>query len=196
MKYHAKVQPKRSSAAIPASHRRPRRKATAAERVTPRRVARLMVRIFRGGCWLAGIVGIACGLYMTLRPSSMLSEISWLPEGIARWADSYGRFRNFPAYATLAIPFMIVCNGRRARFRALKWLALFGAAVEAAQYFIPTRWCEWEDVAWSWAGLVATWLIAEIGYKVAWQVRCALKKKSDPERVARVLNAVLPKLSD
>jgi hypothetical protein len=68
--------------------------------------------------------------------------------------------------------------------------------VEAAQYFIPTRWCEWEDVAWSWAGLAATWLVAETGYKAAWQIRCAFKKKSDPARVARILNAVLPNRLD
>jgi hypothetical protein len=106
----------------------------------------------------------------------MLSEVPWLPAGVARWADSYGRFRNFPAYATLALPFMLGSNGRRARARAFRWLALFGAAVEAAQYFIPTRWCEWQDVAWSWAGLAATWLATEVGFKVAWQIRCAFKR--------------------
>jgi hypothetical protein len=156
-------------------------------------VGRLITRVLRACCWLAGAVGIACGLYMTLRPSSVLSEIPWLPGGVASWADSYGRFRNFPAYAILAIPFMIVCNGRRARFRAFRLLALFGASVEAAQYFIPTRWCEWEDVAWSWAGLVATWLIVEVGYRVAWRIRCAFREKADPGRAATVLNAVLPK---
>lgn len=168
------------------------RRTAASGRVTPRRMGRLMVRLFRYGCWTAGAVGIACGLYMTLRPSSILSEIPWLPRGVAHWADNYGRFRNFPAYATLALPFMIVCNGRRSRFNALRWLALFGAAVEAAQYFIPSRWCEWEDVAWSWAGLTATWLLTETTYKVAWQIRCAFKRSSDPVRVARALNAIMP----
>jgi hypothetical protein len=173
-----------------------RRKKSASDRVTLRRVGRLAVRLIRGACWIAGGIGIACGLYMTLRPSSMLSEIPWLPHNIAVWADNYGRFRNFPAYAVLAMPFMIIANGRRARLRALMWLGIFGAAVEAAQYLIPTRWCEWQDVAWSWMGLVATWLLAEFSYKVAWKIRCALKKKSDPERVSRVLKAVLPTLSE
>jgi len=153
----------------------------------------IFVRCFRVVCWTSGAIGIACGLYLTLKKSSVLQEVWWLPTGIARWADSYGRFRNFPAYALLALPFMLVANGRRARFNAFRWLALFGAAVEAAQYFIPSRWCEWEDVAWSWAGLLATWILVEVGYRVAWAIRCALVQESDPERVARVLGAVLPR---
>ncbi len=192
---------KQSDSRIPGGARhsprsRSRRHSVASDRITPRRVGSLILRVLRFSCWLAGGLGIVCGLYMTLRPSSILSEIPWLPRGVASWADSYGRFRNFPAYAILAVPFMIVCNGRRARFRAFRWLALFGAAVEAAQYFIPTRWCEWEDVAWSWAGLLATWILAELIYKSAWQIRCAFKKRANPDRVARVLNAVLPRLSE
>ena len=161
------------------------------KRVTPRGTLHLLLRLFRLGCWLAAALGIGCCLYMTLRPSSNLVEIGWLPRGVARWADSYGRFRNFPAYAALAAPFVFVCNGRRARAKAMAWLALLGAVVEGLQYFIPTRWCEWQDVAWSWAGLAATWLAAEIGYKVAWRVRCAFKERADPARAARVLDSVL-----
>jgi hypothetical protein len=148
-----------------------------------------MLGYFRTCCWLAGCVGIGCGLYMTLRPSSVLSEIPWLPHGVARWADSYGRFRNFPAYATLALPFMIVCRGRRGRFNAFRWLALFGAAVEAAQHFIPTRWCEWQDVAWSWAGLAATWLVAELGCMAAGRVRRPLGRERAPGPVGGALDA-------
>ena len=153
-----------------------------------------LTRLFRAACWLAGAIGIACGLYLTLKPSSMLTEVWWLPKGLAHWADNYGRFRNFPAYATLAVPFVLVCNGRRARAKAMAWLALFGAAVEGLQYWIPTRWCEWQDVAWSWAGLAATWIVAEVAYRVAWEVRCALRKGADPARAARVLDSVLARV--
>lgn len=173
----------RPSRARPGSGRSPQGGERSA-RASSRSTGRLVLGYFRIACWLTGVVGIACGLYMTLRPSSNLVEIPWLPRAVAKWADSYGRFRNFPAYATLAAPFMIVCNGRRARFRALRWLALFAASVEAAQYFIPSRWCEWQDVAWSWAGLAATWLVAEMSWKVAWLVRSSFRRRRDPARVS------------
>ncbi len=172
--------PHRVSAALAQTHAP---QPTGRKRRTTRQIGRLLLQLFRIGCWTAGIFGVICGLYLTLKPSSMLSEVPWLPGGIARWADSYGRFRNFPAYATLALPFMLVCNGRRARARAIRWLALFGAAVEAAQYFLPTRWCEWQDVAWSWAGLATTWIATELGFKIAWQIRCALKRPPAGDRV-------------
>jgi hypothetical protein len=150
----------------------------------PMSARRLMVQMFRLSCWVAGFIGIGCGIYMTLRPSSVLSEIPWLPTGLARWADSYGRFRNFPAYAALAVPFMFVCNGRRPRAKAIAWLAVFGAVVEGLQYWLPTRWCEWQDVAWSWVGLAATWLATEIGFWVAWEIRCEFKH-GEPVGTAR-----------
>jgi hypothetical protein len=163
-------------------------------RITPASLRRLFARMVRLACWVAGAIGIACGTYLTLKKSSMLQEVWWLPGGVARWADEYGRFRNFPAYAVLALPFMIAANGRRARFNAFRWLALFGAVVEALQYFIPTRWCEWQDVAWSWAGLLATWIVVELGYKAAWEIRCAIVRKPDPERTAQLVDAVLTRV--
>lgn len=117
---------------------------------------------FRIACWLAGATGIGCAIYLTLRPSSILSEVPWLPGGLARWADSYGRLRNLPAYAVLAVPFMVVSPRPRSRAISIACLALVGAILEGLQYFLPSRWCEWQDVAWSWCGLGLTWATAEL----------------------------------
>jgi hypothetical protein len=119
-------------------------------------------RLFRSACWVAIIVGLMLGAYLCLRPSGELTTLSWLPDPLERWADRHGRLRNLPAFAALALPFMCVANGRRARRKAFFGLAAFSAGLELAQHFIPTRLCEWQDIMWSWIGLGFTWLGFEI----------------------------------
>src|ERR1019366_6491362 len=80
---------------------------------------------------------------------------------IIRWADDHGRLRNVPAYALLAMPVMVLCRTRKSRAIAIIFLAVFGAILEGLQTFIPTRFCEWQDVALSWVGLLITWGLAE-----------------------------------
>ncbi len=71
--------------------------------------------------------------------------------------DHHGYLQNIPAYALLALPFMTLFRGSRARAQIVGTLALFATVLEAIQYFIPSRFCEWQDVALSWVGLLITW---------------------------------------
>jgi VanZ family protein len=119
------------------------------------------------------------GVYLCLRPNPSLESIPWLPKSLTHWADRHGRLDNVPAFAALALPFMYVCNGRRARRKALAWLAVFAAVLELLQYFIPTRHCEWQDIVASWAGLAITWLGVEFTYRAAWRVRQFFKQPQD-----------------
>ena len=75
--------------------------------------------------------------------------------------DHHGYLQNIPAYALLALPFMTLFRGSRARAQIVGTLALFATVLEAIQYFIPSRFCEWQDVALSWVGLLITWGLFE-----------------------------------
>lgn len=112
---------------------------------------------------ILAVCGIAAALDLALRQSGILQLVEWLPEPIARWADAHGRFRNFPAFSLLALPFL--CFARRTWTRAIitAALAVFATLLELAQYFRPQRWVEWQDIAWSCAGLAVAWLIFEGG---------------------------------
>ena len=154
----------------------------------------LLVLFLRTASWIGIFVGLGLGLYLTLRPSGDFSTIWWIPKRIERWADYYGRLRNVPAFALLAVPFLIIANGRRARRKAIYWLAAFCAITEAAQYFIPNRWCEWQDVACGWAGLAFTWGLFEAGFWGAWRVRLYFKGRKSAGVVPPVAQPVgLPK---
>ena len=119
------------------------------------------------------------GIYLCLRPDPELKHITWLPKSLTYWADANGVVDNIPAFAVLALPFMYLCNGRRARRKAIAWLAVFAAVLELLQYFIPTRFCDWRDIVASWAGLAITWLGVEFVYWAAWRVRQKFKRGQD-----------------
>jgi VanZ family protein len=131
--------------------------------------------VLRSGSWVALVIGVALGLYMMLRSSGNFSDLWWLPRPVERWVDSHGEMRNVPAFALLAVPSLILCNGRRARRKAIAALAAFCAITEMAQYFIPTRCCEWQDVATGWTGLALTWAAFEGSFWAAWKIRQSLR---------------------
>jgi hypothetical protein len=116
---------------------------------------------FRAGCGAAFAVGAGCAVYLTLRRSSDLRTVWWIPFPVARWADYHGRTRNLVAYALLATPILILTRDRSKQLKWLSFLGLFGTALEYGQLFIPTRWFEWQDIALSLAGLAASWLVVE-----------------------------------
>jgi chromosome segregation ATPase len=66
---------------------------------------------------------------------------------------------------------MVLCRTGRSRAIAISLLAVLGAVLEGLQYFIPTRFCEWQDVALSWVGLLLTWGLAESLYWSAGRLR-------------------------
>jgi VanZ family protein len=91
-----------------------------------------------------------------------------MPRALGDWLERNGRFRNFPAYAILAVPYLLLFRRFKCRAAAMLLLAVFGSVLEALQYFLPSRWCEWQDAALSVAGLSAAWLVYEVAY---WAIR-------------------------
>jgi hypothetical protein len=105
--------------------------------------------------------GIASAIYLTLRPSSNLRTVDWIPYPIALWADYHGRTRNLAAYALLAVPVLVLFRDHRTQLKWMGVLAILGTALEYGQLLIPTRWFEWQDIALSLAGLATSWVLVE-----------------------------------
>lgn len=126
-----------------------------------------LLRFNRGRIWmgkailLAAVTGLALAVYLSVRPSPAMMTVNWLPRFIADWADHYGRFRNFPAYAMLAVPFLMVTPGTLRRARVAVLLVVFVAALEFVQIWIPTRFADLWDIFWGGAGILAVWGIFE-----------------------------------
>ncbi len=137
----------------------------------------MLLLLLRTACWIAIVVGLALGLYLTLRSTGSFNDLWWMPRPVRHWAEYNGRLRNLPAFALLAVPFMIVANGRRARRWIIAGLAVFVVLTELAQYYIPGRWCEWQDVTYGWTGLLATWLGFEVSFWSAWRIRQTFKRR-------------------
>jgi hypothetical protein len=128
---------------------------------------RLVRRFIRSGKWLekamllAGMIGVMMGIYLSVRPSPALATVWWLPHFISLWADHHGVLRNFPAYAMLAFPFLMMTPGVLQRACAVAFLAVFAALMEIIQLWIPTRFADMRDILWSWIGLLAAWGLFE-----------------------------------
>jgi hypothetical protein len=112
-------------------------------------------------CWCIGILGLIAGAHLTLRKSSDLVTVWWMPGVIGRWTERHGQLQNLFAYFLLACPYMVVLRSTRARILAVLILGLIGTALECAQLFIPTRWFDLVDIALSWAGLISAWVLYE-----------------------------------
>jgi hypothetical protein len=106
-------------------------------------------------------LGIASATYLTLRRNSNLRTVWWIPYPIASWADYHGRVRNLVAYGVLAAPVMALYRDYKRQLLCLAVLGVLGTALEYGQLFVPTRWFEWQDIALSLAGLLATWVLVE-----------------------------------
>jgi hypothetical protein len=126
-----------------------------------------VVRIIRTGNWLAramllaGAIGVALAIYLSVRHSPAMTTVRWLPRFIAVWADHHGRFCNFPAYAMLAVPFLMVTTGALRRACVAALLVVFVALLELVQLWIPTRVADLWDIVWGGAGILAVWGIFE-----------------------------------
>jgi hypothetical protein len=107
------------------------------------------------------LIGTAAALDLTLRSSGYMKLVNWVPQPVAYWADSHGQLRNLPAFFLLALPFLALARRKRHRAFVTIALGLFATALEFAQFFLPNRWVEWEDIVWSWTGVIAAWLVFE-----------------------------------
>jgi hypothetical protein len=121
------------------------------------------------GCLAIGLFGAGLAIYLSVKSSSRMETVHWLPHGIIKWADHHGRFCNFPAYALLALPFMAVCSGLRNRLRVSLVLILLVASMEVVQLGIPTRHSDLWDVFWGGAGIFAVQAVFELSSR--WKFR-------------------------
>jgi hypothetical protein len=116
---------------------------------------------FEKAMFLAGVVGVGLAIFLSVRSSPAMMTVAWLPKWVGHWLDQYGRFRNFPAFAMLAIPFLIITPKFLQRACIIVLLAMLVDSLELVQLFIPTRYAEGWDIFWGWAGLLAAWGIFE-----------------------------------
>lgn len=113
-----------------------------------------------------------------------------MPRALGDWLERNGRFRNFPAYAMLAVPFLLLFRTLRRRALGMLLLAIFASALEALQYFLPSRWCEWQDAALSVAGVAAAWVSFELArLAIGRRTRSGASPGSKAEAAVRRLQA-------
>lgn len=107
------------------------------------------IRIARGILWIAA-VGVLT--YLALRASPNLSEIGWLPESLAHWADRHGVLRNLPAFAALYLVGIVAFGSGRA-WPVCGLACLVAFVLEAGQLLVPARTFDLDDILFSWAGV-------------------------------------------
>lgn len=112
------------------------------------------------------LLGCGCAMYLSFRSTGEISSVTWMPDAIGQWADQNGRLRNLPAYFLLCCPVLFALQLARARAWAAAALGLFGTILELAEYFVPQRMVEWQDVTWTWAGVLAAWILFEVYHRL------------------------------
>lgn len=122
---------------------------------------------------LIGLVGIGFATFLLFRPSSDVRTLGLPHWEIFRWIDEHGVFRNLPAFALLALPFLLLARGRRQRRNVIVWLAGFVAVTEFGQLAISTRWFDPKDILLGWLGLAISWAAMEF---VAWRQRVRYRR--------------------
>ena len=114
----------------------------------------------------ATLAAINCALVS----SPDLHNVPWLPKAIATWANEYPAFRNFPAFGVVAMSlyFCVFSWLQQVHPKRLLGLALlcsigvslFGVLLECLQIWLPTRFFDPYDIAWSIAGAFAGSILA------------------------------------
>jgi glycopeptide antibiotics resistance protein len=126
-----------------------------------------VIGVFAFVLLLAGI------LYLTFRPSTNVSELSWMPERWGLWFDEHDAFRHFVGFAFLAlVAFMLnfdaTFNRSRSRFirkfRSTRYktgrlgaLLVLVYLLELGQLVLPAREFDWLDVVNGWGGVLLVW---------------------------------------
>jgi len=101
------------------------------------------------------VVALAALAYLSLRSSSNVDQVRWIPHWLGHWADHNGVIRNTVAlFAVGLLVFTLI--GRR--WPHLLALAVFATALEVAQFWIPSRVFDALDIVASLAGVALSWL--------------------------------------
>ncbi len=108
------------------------------------------IRFARGILWLTAVGVLA---YFALRSSPNLSEIGWLPETVTHWADRHGVLRNLPAFGLLYLVGLVTFGIGRAWW-VCGLVCLVAVVLESGQLLIASRTFDWDDIFFSWAGVL------------------------------------------
>lgn len=103
-------------------------------------------------------------LYLSLRPSPSLREVSWLPGWLGAWADQHGDLRTGVPFFVLSSYFALEAWWTFRSFKYLPYvlwilgasglLVLLGLA-EVIQVWLPQRTASFGDIAWGSVGTIA-----------------------------------------
>lgn len=109
----------------------------------------------------AAVVLLGAVVWCALAPSPDLVHIGWMPRWLGGWADANPTFRNFPAFGALAVGFFLAAAACFRFWRAGKLAGLAAIAasfvavvLEVVQVFLPGRFFDPADIAWSVAGAI------------------------------------------
>jgi hypothetical protein len=101
--------------------------------------------------------------YLTLKPRPQISEVSFIPGGMAEFFDLYDDWKNVAGFGALAFAgFLGWQDGwgrKREPTKKSGWLqlcSLIGIVflMEILQVFIPTRYCDVKDMFWGTVGVL------------------------------------------
>ncbi|MEX0326542.1 MAG: hypothetical protein AB3N33_10705 [Puniceicoccaceae bacterium] len=118
----------------------------------------------------------AATIYMSIRSSSRMSEIIWIPGWLGQWADQNPDLRtSVPFFLLSLICPVAVGTGKQPSTNGLntRWLLAGYAAIavllvtsECSQYFIQTRFLSIGDILWGLFGIAAGICAGLVGW---WQ---------------------------
>ncbi len=106
---------------------------------------------------LTVVVCVAAALaFLSLRASSHVHTVPWIPGFIGGWADTHGIVRNTAAFFAFGLlVFPLLGPG----WRVALALSVFATLIEVAQIWIPSRNFDLLDIAASLAGLALAWIV-------------------------------------
>ena len=121
--------------------------------------------------------GLTAGLLMALLPNPHGDRHTLLPRSFRAWVHEHDDLENIAAFflltsvalrlpltrgksgTTLPVVVLKILDQPLARVAALMLLV---CAIEFAQFFIPGRVADLQDICTGWSGIFAAWLLAEL----------------------------------
>ncbi|MEX0331316.1 MAG: hypothetical protein AB3N64_07845 [Puniceicoccaceae bacterium] len=102
---------------------------------------------------------------MSIRSSSRMSEIIWIPDWLGQWADQNPDLRTSVPFFLLSVICPVAVGAGKQQSTAglnARWLiasyafiAVLLVTSECSQYFIHTRFLSVNDILWGFCGLAA-----------------------------------------
>jgi hypothetical protein len=124
--------------------------------MAPKRIGNCIIQI----ALLIGLATACCEIaWCALMPSPDMRKAFFIPKIVADWANNNPTFRNFPAFALLAMLSTISIGSfkyTRAKMGPIKLglttalaVSIFGTGLEIAQLGITDRIFDTEDITWT-----------------------------------------------